>query len=285
MVLFGPNMITKSLAGIVVFILLQNSKVYSQVNIGGKIVEEDNSPVPFASVKLMKQPEGIISDNAGNFSLNVSSVKNNDTLIITSIGHEVLKIPARMALSSKQHYILKQVSRKLENVTVRSFTKEAVDGAKTDIVGYFRSWRTNNRGGEIGRAFNVPYKEYQVTKVRFKIFSSCDTCIIRVHVRELLDGEPGDELLKDSVAQVFVKAYITDKTYDFDLSRYNLVLSKKDIFVSFEVLNGSLGGSGNCSLAFAGSETGSYMYKSERNDYWDNSDEYSIYMKVSFLHD
>lgn len=264
-------------------ILLQSSVLLAQVRIEGNILEEDSQPVPFASVKLSNHTEGVISDASGFFSLRLFSIKNTDTLLISSVGHETLKIPVLKA-PQKGQYILKAYAKKMETVVLRSFGKEDMAGAKSDIVGYFRSWNTNNTHGEIGRSIYVPHKEYLVSKVRFKIFSTCDTCIIRLHVREIHNGFPGKELLKDSVAQVFYKAQVADKTYDFDLSKYNLILNKENIFVSFEVLKGS-SGTKDCSLSFVGSEPGTYIYKSSENGTWSMTYDYAIHLKVFFRYD
>jgi CarboxypepD_reg-like domain len=263
--------------------LLFSTVLPAQVTIEGNILKEDNDPVPFATIRLLNHTEGVMSDAAGFFSLHLHALKNADTLLISSVGYEPLKIPAQKALGKKS-YVLKSFAKKMEPVVVRSFGKEDMAGAKTDIIGYFRGWNTNNTGGEIGRGIYVPHKEYLVSKVRFKIFSTCDTCIIRLRIREFNTGFPGKELLKDSVALIFYKARVADKTYDFDISKYNLILNKENIFVSFEVIKGSSGTS-NCSLAFAGSDPGTYIYKPSGEGIWSMTNDYAIYMKVFFRYE
>lgn len=265
------------------FLLLHPVLLFSQVKIEGKILEENNNPVPYATIKLLNHTEGVISDASGLFTLWLNTLKNSDTLLISSIGYEPLKIPALKAVKKGQ-YILKAYSKKMEPVVVRSFSKEDVAGAKTDNVGFFRSWNTNHTGGEIGRSIYVPHKEYQVSKVRFKIFSSCDTCIVRLHIREFNGGLPGYELLRDSVALTLIKASVADKMYDFDLLKYNLILKKENIFVSFEVLKGS-SGTQPCSFSFVGSDPGVYLYKSTEDGAWNMADYYAIYLKVFFRYD
>jgi hypothetical protein len=266
------------------FLLLVPGKGSAQVVIRGRIMEEDSNPVPFASIKLLKQTAGSVSDTAGNFLLRVASLKENDTLVISSVGYESLKTPVSKALKNHE-FILKGKSKNLETVIVRSFSKEDVAGAKIETVGYFRSWNTKGAGGEIGREIIVAHKEYQVAKVRFKIYSSCDTSIIRLHIREFVDGRPGEELLTDSIAQTINNAAIADKAYEFDLSNYNIILKNNDIFVSFEVLKGARKDNSSCSFAFVGSEPGIYQYKSTPYDGWTSTQDYTIFMKVYFKYD
>ncbi|MEP7256521.1 MAG: carboxypeptidase-like regulatory domain-containing protein [Ferruginibacter sp.] len=274
----------KVIIAVSLFFLLLPGKIYAQVTIRGKVMEEDSNPVPYASIKLLKQTSGSVTDTAGNFSLRIASLKENDTLLISSVGYESLKTPVSKALKNHE-FTLKANPRNLEAVVVRSFSKEDVAGAKIETVGFYRSWSTEKRGGEIGREIVVSHKEYQVAKVRFKIYSSCDTSIIRLHIREFIDGRPGEELLKDSIAQTINNAAIADKAYEFDLNKYNIILTNNNIFVSFEVLKGSRSDSTTCSFAFVGSEPGIYQYRSRWNDGWSSTNDYTIFMKVFFKYD
>lgn len=255
-----------------------------QFIIKGRVTEENETPIPYASVKLMHHSSGIVSDTAGNFKLVVPSSKQNDTIVISSIGYESLLIPVRNAVK-KPGFILKTSNQKMDALVIKSFGKEDIAGARSEIVGYFRSWNTGKTGGEIGRNINVPHKEYQVSKVRFKIYSSCDTCIIRLHIREFNNRLPGADLLRDTIEKTIFKADVADKAYEFDLSQYNTILYKENIFVSFEVMGGSNANYSNCSLAFVGSEPGTYIYRNRFYDDWSYTEDYAIFMKVYFKYD
>lgn len=254
-----------------------------QIKIEGNVIESDNHPIPHASVKLTNHTEGIVCNQEGFFSFHVNKIKASDTLIISSVGYESLTLSALSAIK-KGKFILKPFSKNMETVVVRSFGKEDVAGVKTEKVGFFCGWNASNKGAEIGRAVHVPHKEYQVSKVRFKIYCSCDTAIIRLRIREMNGQLPGKELLVDSVASIFKHAAVADKTYDFDLMKYNLILKKKEIFVSFEVLQANTEGK-ECSMAFAGSEQGSYLIKPYSTGDWRITDDYTIHLKVFFRYD
>ena len=257
----------------------------AQSVIKGKIIyAKDGKPAAFASVKLISRATGSVSDVAGDFSLSAHNLKPNDTILISSVGYENLKIPAQKALALSE-FSLQESLKTMESVVVRSFKKEEIAGAKTESVGYFRSWNTDNTGGEIGRTFLPGHKEYQLAKVRFKVYNTYDTCIIRLHIREVTNGQPGRELLSDSIAQVIKKSATAEKPYEFDLNKYNLILSQQNIFVSFEVLDGTKSDNTSRSLSFVGSETGNYFYKSAETDSWHSSDEYTIYMKLLLKYD
>ena len=260
-------------------------KLDAQSAISGKIIlAGDNKPAAFASVKLMNHDNGVVSDSSGNFYVSVHNVTAADSVLISLVGYEPLKMPARKALT--QHaFTLERSQKTMESVVVRSFKNEEVAGAKSELVGYYRSWNTNNTGGEIGRTFINEHKEYQVAKVRFKVFNTYDTCVIRLHIREVTNGQPGREILTDSVAQIIKKSPLGDKPYEFDLNKYNVILSQKNIFVSFEVLEGTRSDNTNRSLSFVGTEEGKYFYKSEGYDSWHAAEDYTIYMKLLLRYD
>ena len=261
------------------------SSVNAQSAIKGKIISaKDGRAAAFASVKLISRDNGTISDSSGNFSLPARGLKQTDTLIISLIGYEALKIPAHKALSQSE-FTLQLMQKTMESVVIRSFSKEEIAGAKSEVVGYYRSWNTDNTKGEIGRTFLPAHKEYQVAKVRFKVYNTYDTCIIRLHIREVTNGQPGRELLRDSIAQVINKSPVAEKPYEFDLNKYNVILSQQNIFVSFEVLQGTQSDKTSRSLSFIGSEAGNYFYKSGDTDSWHSSDDYTIYMKLLLKYD
>ncbi|NOT94525.1 carboxypeptidase-like regulatory domain-containing protein [Ferruginibacter sp.] len=275
--------ITLIISAVLVFSI--TFKGYAQTIIKGKILyAKDAKPAAFASVKLLTRDAGSVSDASGNFILVLKNIRKNDTLLISSVGYESLKIPAQKALL-RSEFILQQAEKTMESVIIRSFSQEDVVGAKSEIVGYYRAWNTGKNGGEIGRTFFMTHKEYKVAKLRFKLYHTCDTCIIRLHIRDVKDGQPDKELLKDSISYIVKKGADADKPYEFDLNKYEIILKQQSIFVGLEVLKGSKTDSTACSISFVGSEPGGYFYKPRREDYWGYIEDYAIFMKLFFKYD
>ncbi len=265
--------------------LIPFNNICAQSIIKGKInSSKDGSPAAFASVKLAGKNNGTLSDSAGRFSLPAKGLKQSDTLIISLIGYETLKVPAQKALSLSE-FSIQQIQKTMESVIVRSFNKEEIAGANSEIVGYFRSWNNDFTGGEIGRTFFPNHKEYQVAKVRFKVFNTYDTCIARIHIRAVNHGQIGNELITADIAQPIAKSITKETTCEFDLSKYNITLSQQNIFVGIEIIKKGQTDNTSRSLSFVGSETGNYYYKSSETDPWDSFDEYTIYMKLLLKYD
>ncbi|MBK7124071.1 MAG: hypothetical protein IPH68_15565 [Chitinophagaceae bacterium] len=55
----------------------------------------------------------------------------------------------------------------------------------------------------------------------------CDTCLLRLHIRQVTgEGEPGEELLKDSISITINKLMLNGKIPEFDISEYDLTFRK-----------------------------------------------------------
>lgn len=259
--------------------------VFSQTHIKGRVIyEKDNLPAAFASVQLINLKIGELTDQSGSFSLRIPRERKDDTLQISMVGYETLKMPVTAALGKKE-FVLSEKAGKLANVTVKAFSTHDVQGSTVESVGYYRSWNTEKTGGEIGRIFHLPYNEYKLDKVRFKVNNMCDSCRIRLHIREVENGVPGDEILADSISTSINQLMIDDKAPEFNLTEYDLTLNKKNIFVSLEVLNCGNKIPGECSFAFAGSEPGEYIYKTRGDNDWKIIiNDYTIYLKLFLRH-
>jgi hypothetical protein len=139
----------------------------------------------------------------------------------------------------------------------------------------------------LGRFFKLPYKEYRLDKLEFKVASFCDTCVIRLHIRSVENGLPGEEMLIDQSKEnkgitVLVRNYYTEKEiHAFDLTPYELVTDYPLIFVGLEVVHCKDSLKRDCSFTFAGWENGKYIYRLNQGSGWTiSADDFTIYMKL-----
>ena len=272
-------------AGAFIFILCSflfiNLHATAQQSIKGKIFSSDRRPISSASIALLGKTSGFTADSEGNFEVPGRMVQQSDTLVISSVGYRTLRVPASRALSQNE-FLLSEESKMLEEVKVKNYTNEASEGSKVEKTGYFRGWSTRKSQGEIGRMIYVKSDDYLVDRVRFKLNSQCDTCIIRLHIRSLTNGLPDEDLLKDSVAMVVTRHGFDDKYVEFNLAKYNLVIKKKKyVFVRLETIN-CFSTSGNCSLAYIGTEPGSYLFRTRDYRDWQESADHSLYLKMYY---
>lgn len=258
------------------------SSLKAQQVIRGKIVnQKDGKPLSNATVKISKNRQGL-SDAAGNFEMLIDRLKNTDSFMVSSIGFATLKVTVAYALKQTKFY-LKEESKELENVVIKSYSNESSEGSKSEVSGFFRSWYTKKTGGEIGRIMYVNSDDYKLEKVRFKINNQCDTCNIRLHIRELNNGIPDMDLLYDSISIPVKKLSFDDKFSEFDLREHNIIIKKnRYVFVSLETLNCSNKNNVPCSLCYIGTEEGNYLYRQKNYTDWEESTDHSIYLRLFY---
>jgi hypothetical protein len=260
-------------------VLLMPGIVLSQTTIDGRVTYNDDvTPASFVTIEIVNR-KGIetMTSYTGNFSLRVPHSKTDDTLVISAVGYKTIKLPVSTA-AKRSNFILSKDIKNIQGITV--FNSHEVIGSKSETVGYYRSWDHQKTGGEIGRIFTLPYKNYKIDKIRFKAGNTCDTCLLRLHIRKVTDGLPGAEILTDSISLFVKNLSIDTKIPEFDLTPYDLTFSEKEFFVGIEVLGCGNGKKGFCSFSFAGTEKGEYVYKSKGANEWVSTDDYTIYLKL-----
>lgn len=264
------------------FLLAICTASIAQLSVKGRIVDKtDNKPVPNATIKIPKTPQKL-SDATGYFEIPLQKVRKADSVTISSVGFKTLKIPVYEAINLSSFFLLED-SKVLENIELKSYSNQASEGTKSEVTGYFRSWETKNTGGEIGRILYVNSDDYKLEKVRFKINNQCDTCIIRLHIRELKNGLPDRDLLQDSISLVTSRLSFDDKFAEFDLTNYNVIIKKnRYIFVGMQTLHCNSRNNGSCSLAYIGTEDGNFLYRYRDFGDWEESTLHSIYMRLFY---
>lgn len=262
-----------------VSLLFFSQLIFAQGTIKGKIkYANDEAPAAFVSIELEQDKSNrTMSDNAGNFHLNISEAQKKDILLISSVGYQTLRIPVATALT-RSSFTLAEIVKTIEGVTV--FNSHEVIGSNSETVGYYRSWAPK-RGGEIGRIFKLPYKKFKIDKIRFKASNTCDTCMLRLHIRSLeKNGDPGDEILNDSIAVRVHRLSLDSRISEFDLTPFDIIFTEKEFFVGIELMNCGNGKKGSCAFNFAGTEKGEYIFKSTDTSPWRSTDDYTIYLKL-----
>jgi hypothetical protein len=258
------------LASVIVFLFSQ-----AQLQLTGRIMNEDNQSIGFASVGIKSKRAGIVADSSGRFKIQLPEfIRDNDSVIISSIGYQSLRMTVKKAASQSQ-FVLQSIPKDLPEISLNSFLHTATVGSSSQEFTFYRGWFERKTGGEIGRVVSIPHKKYKLEKIFFKADNTCDTCWVRLHIRKMQGDAPGDELLADNVIVPFSKLNFNDQPA-FDLGEYNIVLSDKRVFIGFEVLNCSNVASTTSSLCFIGTEYGDYLYKSYANSPWEKGAYYNI---------
>lgn len=135
--------------------------------------EENNEPVPYATVRVQRTSVGTISNEEGRFLLKLERKFEKDSLVISCLGYQTRKISCRKIAGEKRHKItLRKIAIELDQVVVSSLTpsqliEEAIkripenysqEGATLD--GFYRTASREN--GKFVRLLEAAVKVKQI---------------------------------------------------------------------------------------------------------------------------
>lgn len=254
---------------------------FSQKRFSGRILSNtEGKAIPFATIGIKGKRAGGITDTSGRFGIIIpDQVKETDTLIISSIGFEIIKMPLKEAFSQSEFRLTEKVSS-LPELVMYSFRKRSSIGSYT-IYSIYRAWYEYKTGGEIGSVFRFPHKKFKIDRILFKTDNKCDTCLVRLHIRKMLNGKPADELLKKNIILPVYASSFEDAAPEFILDDEDVVLSETEIFIGLEVLACTCETEKNFSISFGGTESGEFYYKSFAYSPWEKETSYGLYMRIT----
>lgn len=268
--------------GFLYLVLFLPLTIFAQNTLLGRVVTEADNverPISYASITTSESNKAILADSKGNFRLSVNINTESDSLVISSIGYSTFKMPIHKAIKLKK-FFLEPDLKILDDVSVNSFKYSSSEGSISEVAGFFRGWSTRKNGGEIGKIIEINSTKYKLEKIKLKLNNQCDTCLIRVHVRDLKNGLPDSDLL-DSTSMFVNRLNFDDKPITFDFTDQNIILKQKYVFVSFEVL-GCNNGPLPCSLSFIGTEPGNFLYRDKSYYEWAEDPDNSIYIRMYY---
>lgn len=209
-----------------VLVFCSTSSVFAQVK--GKVVDENNQPIPYVNISVERENIGTTSEEDGTFSLNIKQEKN---LIFSALGYE------------KKTILSSEVSKVTLKATVYALNEVVVLNKKeTKTLEIGLSDRSIHQAFENGPRIDAKFFPYQASykKLRYlkkiSIFTenALETATVKIHFYAVdAEGLPGEELLsKPYLAQVKKGS----KRTMFDISDLNLSFPKEGLFVSVERL-------------------------------------------------
>ena len=255
---------------------------FSQMVFEGKVIDQsDEGPIMYATVGVKGKNAATVADSKGRFRVFFPRfVKQTDTVVISSIGFNTVEMPVSDAIEISE-FRLEPLPKILPPVEVYGFANKGTSLAAFGELSFFRGWYSYKTGGEIGKIISLPHKVYKIDKIFFKVDNKYDTCLVRLHIRNVENSWPGQELLTEEFIIPVFQLSITDQPCVFDLSQYNLVLKEKEVFIGFEVIECSSSSQPHSSLSFVGTENGDYLFKQYATAYWTKENNFSIYFGLN----
>ncbi|MCF6213489.1 MAG: carboxypeptidase-like regulatory domain-containing protein [Flavobacteriaceae bacterium] len=198
----------------------------------------------------MNKPLGTVSNENGEFSLNINNYYIQDTLKISCLGYKSKEFLIKDLLNGKSNEIkisLEDNTEKLKEITITSRKLKTYTQGKKRINSknkvYFAipSIKNLNLGSEIGRKFSLGSRKASILE-NFQFYlieSNFKNLKFRLNIYSIENKRPGNKL-NDSNILVNVDNYFKG-WIKVNLIDYNLKI-KQDIIITVEWINTSKDG-------------------------------------------
>lgn len=226
-------------------ILTINYLSYSQITIQDK---ETKEPVSFATISF-ENGNGLFADEEGKFIFTKERYKDIDSLVITSIGYNELKIstdnlPSVLKLLPSTDQLDevfiqakpkgKFKTKKIKPVLHDDYFKCWLPTIESEIAVYFPNDSKNIK--QISRLY-LPikaevsdWKKRKKANTKKRAFST----LFKVNFYENMDGFPGEIINYETI--VFRVTQESEAVFELDINKNNILIPKNGIFVSVQIL-------------------------------------------------
>lgn len=258
------------IAFVPLFLYAQNHKIQ------GLIVDSINqTPVDYANIGIEGKNLGTVSNDSGEFELEMPDKYLNDSLTFSRIGYATKKIRVgELVLQEKPEMHLVPVSTEISEAKIVSAKlKRHTKGNKfrPRIMQFFYNFSSGsaNLGYEVGSVINLPEKPAILKNFNFHIYNIGDDSVkLRLNIYDFNNGNIEDNLLEKNIWFVISKR---DRgNYSVDLSDYqinvygNILVTLENIATYTSDLQ-SPGKSNRWTIQFSASLSGSKGYRKKRS--------------------
>jgi hypothetical protein len=198
--------------------------------IKGVVIDSlSGKPIPYVNIVVENESIGSTSEEDGSFVVYTS--EKSKRLLFSALGFEKKTVPVNETKTVQ----LKPIEYELQEVMIsnRLQTKEIEIGKTNSAIS-----QAFDYGPRIDTKFFPYLPQYKKTKfikqVSIVTDNKIEDALIKIHLYEVNDdGFPGKELIEK---ELFVTIQKGTRTHKIDVSKYNLVIPKKGIFIGFEKL-------------------------------------------------
>lgn len=222
----------KSLSLLLLFIIFA-IRLQGQ-NISGKVVDFSSSePLIYVSIGVLETIKGTITDEKGNFNLDITGQPNKSAVRFSMIGYKSQTFTIEELFKAKNIIKLKNEPIQLAPITIKPSGKIKEIGTTGYSKGIVCGWGGTyfGKGQEIGLKIELGALPVRIKSLHFRLDKqSFDSSLFRLHIREIVENMPLKELLDQNI---FIPVTKESGWIDIDLSKYNFVFSG-DIALSLE---------------------------------------------------
>lgn len=226
-------------------ILLFLLGIYSfnaQVISGTIISKNENKPVPYVKIGVEKENAGTVSDEKGNYSIDLTRFDASGKIKIEVPGYEpYIQTVEFFRKQDKQQIFLKEKTKNIKEVSIK--VKKLVDknwgvNTKTKHVLYSVNpqFRREDFLGETALEFNAS-KRSKIKTINLNIASyiSDRPVLMRYSIYSEKDGFPDKNILDEEITVQLTQDMIKDGTCTLDVNDHNIWVQGK-FFIGIQFL-------------------------------------------------
>ncbi|MBU3822888.1 carboxypeptidase-like regulatory domain-containing protein [Flavobacteriaceae bacterium XHP0103] len=194
-----------------------------------------NEPIEFVNIGILNKNKGTISNLNGGFHLEIPKTLSKDSLTISHVNYETLKIPIEN--SKNKTFLLEPRTNELPEVLIsnkkKRHRKVGVKSYNTLLWAPIVSKDLDII--EAAQLINIPDKSVKVNYVNMYLRRGfeADSTYIRINFYKNVDDAPGEKIVFQNIVQ---KTSIETGWNQLDLTAYNIYLDE-DFFVSVEFIS------------------------------------------------
>ncbi len=220
------------------FICLLSHSLCGQTTIDG-IIKNANTkdPVPYVNIGILNRNKGTVSNEKGEFALEIPKTFTNDTIRISSIGYstkhyvanefiKILRETGNISLSEKEIELN-------EVIVADKKLKEKVIGNKTKSRMMRGGFKNSELGNELGIKIKIKRSPTYINKFHANLTSNTgEQMKFRLNFYSINKGLPGDRIINESI---IFQIDVNEGKFTLDLSKYNIIV-ENDFFLTIELI-------------------------------------------------
>lgn len=224
------------------FFLLAAYSFNAQVISGTVISKNENKPVPYVKIGIEKENAGTVSDEKGNFSIDLSGLDSSRKLRIEVPGYEsYAETVQNFRKQDRQKIFLKEKVKEIKEVNIK--VKKLVDknwgvNTKTKHVLYSVNpqLRKDDFIGETALEFNASRRS-KIKNINLNIasYTSDKPVLMRYSIYTEKNGFPDQNILDEEITVSLTKDMIKDGTFTLDVNDQNIWVKGK-FFIGIQFL-------------------------------------------------
>lgn len=224
------------------FFLISAVTLKAQVISGTVIAKNENQPIPYVKIGIEKNSTGTISDEKGNFSIDLSQVDPQQIIKIEVPGYYLYQETVqRFKQNHQQKIFLTEKTKNIKEITIKP--KKLIDknwgvNTKTKSVIYSVNPELDKKNflGETALEFNAK-KRSKIKNINLNIASyvSAQPVLMRYSIYSEKNGFPDKNILEEEITVALTEDMIKDGTYTLDVNDRNIWIQGK-FFVGIQFL-------------------------------------------------